>query len=49
MKNNRNKLVGSNPPEAWAVASKHDPKTCISIPPEDSVIEAKQWVDENQK
>lgn len=49
MKTIRNKLVGANPPEAWAIASSYDQNTCVSKPSEEAVIDSKLWVDENQK
>jgi hypothetical protein len=45
----KKKLTGSNPPEAWAEAEKVDKKTKVNKPSEEAVEEAKDWVDENQK
>jgi hypothetical protein len=49
MKNIRNKLVGANPPEAWAVPCKKDQITGVSMPSIESVLASKEWVDENEK
>lgn len=43
------KHTGCNPPEAWESMCKLEPETSICIPHIDSVIEAKCWVDENEK
>ncbi|MBV1756919.1 MAG: DUF3787 domain-containing protein [Dethiosulfatibacter sp.] len=49
MKTNRNKLVGANPPEAWATPTEYDEDTCVTKPSEEAVVESKLWVDENHK
>lgn len=41
--------LGSNKTAAWADVMKVEPSTNISIPSVEAVIEAKNWVDSNEK
>lgn len=39
---------GSAATEAWADADHHDPETHVSIPSEEAVENAKEWVEGNE-
>lgn len=43
------KEVGSAATEAWADHKSYDPETHVSIPSEEAVEDAKEWVEGNEK
>ncbi|WP_094762753.1 CDIF630_02480 family spore surface protein [Dethiosulfatibacter aminovorans] len=49
MKNNKNINISCNPPDALQSMCRMEADTNICIPNLDSVIDAKCWVDENEK
>lgn len=42
------KEYGAAATEAWADGSEHDPETNVSIPSEEAVENAKEWVEGNE-
>ena len=46
---NRTKPTNSEATAAWCNANKKEPETNVSIPNEQSVINAKEWVDNGSR
>ena len=49
MTDNKVKSIGAEKTAAWAEQACHDPETNVTVPSEKATIDAKEWVEENQK
>ena len=49
MTENKVKSIGTEKTAAWAEKACWDPETNVTVPSEKAVVEAKEWVEENQK